>query len=103
MDDTVWSQIGGLFDGFFRYSVLFLVFTVFTSSGFVPPALRAGFLRGVIICTTGRLTKNYTFVILVNSSMVRGILIGSISLATLELLKMLIKIQSCSKIFIYLD
>ena len=31
MADTVWSHIVALFDGFFRYSVLFLVFTVFTS------------------------------------------------------------------------
>ena len=31
MADTVWSQIGGLFDGFLHHSVLFLVFTVFTS------------------------------------------------------------------------
>ena len=72
MDDTVWFQIVVLFGKIFRYSVLFLVFTVFTSimyfflqfpfkppskirpenpkaSGFLPPALRAGFLRGVII------------------------------------------------------
>ena len=64
MADTIWLQIVVLFDGFFRYSVLFLVYTVFTSimyffcnflsnppqkaSGFLPPALRAGFLRGVI-------------------------------------------------------
>ena len=70
MDDTVWSQIVALFDGFFRYTVLFLVFTVFTSIMYfflqfpfkppskihpegpealkpLPPALRAGFLRGV--------------------------------------------------------
>ena len=31
MDDTVWSQIGALFEGFLHHSVLFLVFTVFTS------------------------------------------------------------------------
>jgi hypothetical protein len=31
MADTVWFQIVALFDGFFRYSVFFLVFTVFTS------------------------------------------------------------------------
>ena len=68
MADTVWFQIGGLFGKILHHSVLFLVFTVFTSimyfflqfpfkppskirpeaSGFVPPALRAGFLRGVI-------------------------------------------------------
>ena len=74
MADTVWSQIVALFDGFLHHSVLFLVFTVFTSimyfflqfpfkppskirpegpeaaSGFLPPALRAGFLKGVITC-----------------------------------------------------
>ena len=32
MDDTVWFQIVVLFGKIFRYSVLFLVFTVFTSS-----------------------------------------------------------------------
>ena len=74
MADTVWSQIVVLFDGFFRSMSLFVVFTVFTSlmslflvisfqtplknptrraggtkaSGFVPPTLRVGFLRGVI-------------------------------------------------------
>ena len=31
MADTVWSQIGGIFDGFFRSMSLFVVFTVFTS------------------------------------------------------------------------
>ena len=31
MDDTVWFQIVALFGKMFRYSVLFLVFTVFTS------------------------------------------------------------------------
>ena len=31
MDDTVWFQIVVLFGQFFRYSVFFLVFTVFTS------------------------------------------------------------------------
>jgi len=75
MADTVWSQIVVLFDGFFRSMSLFVVFTVFTSmmslflvisfqtplknptrraggtkaSGFVPPSLRDGFLRGVKI------------------------------------------------------
>ena len=75
MADTVWSQIGGLFDGFLHQMSLYVVFTVFTSlmslflvisfqtplknptrraggtkaSGFVPPTLRVGFLRGVII------------------------------------------------------
>ena len=74
MADTVWFQIGGLFDGFFHSMSLFVVFTVFTSlmslflvisfqtslknptrraggtkaSGFVPLTLRVGFLRGVI-------------------------------------------------------
>ena len=74
MADTVWFQIGGLFDGFLHQMSLFVVFTVFTSlmslflvisfqtplknptrraegtkaSGFVPPTLRVGFLRGVI-------------------------------------------------------
>ena len=32
MDDTVWFQIVVLFDGFLHLSILFLVFTVFTSS-----------------------------------------------------------------------
>ena len=31
MADTVWSQIGGIFYGFFRSMSLFVVFTVFTS------------------------------------------------------------------------
>ena len=31
MDDTVWFQIVALFGKMFRYSVLFLVFTVFTT------------------------------------------------------------------------
>ena len=65
----VWSQIVVLFGQFFRYTVLFLVFTVFTSimnfflqfpfkppskirpegpEALKPPALRAGFLRGII-------------------------------------------------------
>ena len=74
MADTVWSQIVALFDGFLHQMSLFVVFTVFTSlmslflvisfqtplknptrraggtkaSGFVPPTLRVGFLRGGI-------------------------------------------------------
>ena len=77
MADTVWSQIVALFGKIFRYSVLFLVFTVFTSIMYFflqfpfkppskihpkgppalkPPALRAGFLRGVII---SRFTHRY--------------------------------------------
>ena len=74
MGDTVWFQIMALFDGFLHQMSLFVVFSVFTSichfflsisfqtplknpsrraggtkaSGFVPPSLRDGFLRGVI-------------------------------------------------------
>ena len=62
MADTVWFQIGGLFDGFLHQMSLYGVFTVFTSLmslflvisfqtkafGFVPPTLWVGFLRGVI-------------------------------------------------------
>ena len=67
MDDTVWFQIGGLFGKFFRYSVLFLVFTsimnfFFAISFQTPlknPARRAGGTKPGALVNIERLENKY--------------------------------------------